>query len=49
MLGRNMVCPLGNTQQRGGFGEGLYKGRERQIMWKAGAQNFRGGYQNRGN
>ena len=49
MLERNTMCPLRNIQQRGGFGEGLYEGRERQIMWKAGAQNFRGGYQNRGN
>ena len=49
MLERNTVCPLENMQQRGGFGGGLYKGRGGQIMWKAGAQNFRGGYQNRRN
>ena len=49
MLERNTVCPLENMQQRGGFGGGLYEGRGGQIMWKAGAQNFRGGYLNRRN
>ena len=49
MLGRNIACPLGNIQQRGGFGGELYGGREGQIMWKARAQNFREGYQNRRN
>ena len=37
MLGRNVVHPLENTQKRGGFGRGLYRGRGGQIMWKAGA------------
>ena len=49
MLERDTVCPLGNVQQRGGFGGRLYGGREEEIIWKAGAQNFRGGYPNREN
>ena len=31
MLERNMVCPSGNVQQRGGFGGGSYGGRGGQI------------------
>ena len=27
MLGRNVACPQGNMQPRGGFGRGLYGGR----------------------
>ena len=34
MLGRNTTYPLGNVQQRGGFGRGLYGEREDQIMWR---------------
>jgi len=49
MLERDTVCPLGNVQQRGGFGGRLYGRREEEIIWKAGAQNFRGGYPNREN
>jgi len=38
ILGRNMTCPGGNTQQRGGYRGGLYGGRGGQITWRAGAQ-----------
>jgi len=42
MLGRNTACPGGNVQPRGGYGRGSYRGRGRQIMWRAG--NNSGGY-----
>jgi len=33
MLGRNVVCPGGNTQPRGrGYGKGSYREKEEQIM-----------------
>ena len=35
--------PGGNAQPRGGYGGGLYGGREGQIMWRTG-----GGYRGRG-
>ena len=38
MLGRNVACPGGNVQQRGGYGGGLYEGRGGQITWRTGAQ-----------
>jgi len=34
MLGRNMVCPGGNAQPRGGYRGGLYGGRKGQITWR---------------
>jgi len=45
ILGRNMVHPQGNTQSRGSFGGGSYRGRGRQIVWRARGQNFRRGAQ----
>jgi len=53
MLGRNAVYLGGNAQQRGGYGEGSYGGREEQITWRAGGQyiglgNRRGSSFNRG-
>ena len=41
-----MVYPQRNMQPSGGFGKELYKGRGRQIVWRAGSQNFREGVQN---
>jgi len=38
VLGRNMVCPGGNAQPKGG---GLYGGKEGQIMWRTG-EGYRG-------
>jgi len=40
VLGRNVACPGGNVQPRGG---GSYRGRGEQIMWRTG-----GGYRGRG-
>ena len=40
MLGRNVACPGGNVQPRGG---GSYRGRGGQIMWRT-----EGGYRGRG-
>jgi len=45
MLGRNVACPQGNMQPRGGFGGGSYGGRGGQIVWRVGDQNFGGGVQ----
>ena len=45
MLGRNVACPQGNMQPRGGFGGGSYRGRGGQIVWRVGDQNFGGGVQ----
>jgi len=42
MLGRNGVCPGGNTQPRGSFGGRLYRGRGGQITWQAGVLQTRG-------
>jgi len=39
VLGRNMVCPGGNVQPRGG---GSYGGRRGQITWRTGGE-YRGG------
>jgi len=36
MLGRNVACPGGNAQPRGGFGGGSYGGKGGQITWQAG-------------
>jgi len=45
MLGRNVACPGGNVQPRGGIGEGLYGGRGGQIMhrWEETGGGYRGG------
>jgi len=32
ILERNIACPFGNTQQRGGFGRGSYRGKRSQIV-----------------
>jgi len=57
MLGRNAVCPGGNTQPRVSFGGGSYGERGGQITWRAGVSQTgenrggagntfnRGGYQ----
>jgi len=42
ILERNVVRPGGNAQLRGGYGEGSYRGRGGQIMWRA--ENNSGGY-----
>ena len=42
MLRRNVVYLGGNAQPRGGYGRGLYGGREGQITWRA--RNNSGGY-----
>ena len=39
MLRRNIACPRGNTQSRGG---GLYRGRGGQITWRMG-EGYKGG------
>jgi len=46
MLGRNIVHPQGNVQSRRDLSGGSYGGREGQIVWRVGGQNFRGGAQN---
>jgi len=42
ILGRNVTCPGGNVQSRGGYGGGLYGGRGGQITWRMGG-GYRGG------
>jgi len=42
ILGRNAACLGGNAQSRGGFGGGLYRGREGKITWWAGVSHIRG-------
>jgi len=44
MLGRNAARPGGNTQPRGEFGGGSYRGRGGQITWRAGGPSTGGGY-----
>jgi len=39
-----VACPGGNTQPRGGYGGGLYRGRGGQITWRAGEPSTGGGY-----
>ena len=46
MLKRNVAHLQGNVQPRGGFGGGSYEGREDQIVWRVGDQNFRRETQN---
>jgi len=46
MLERNMACPGGNVQPRGG---GSYGGRGGQIMWRIGGEYRRGGGGNMSN
>ena len=41
MLGRNMAHPGRNAQSRGGYGGGLYGGREGQITWRM-EEGYRG-------
>jgi len=36
---RNVICPGGNTQLRGGYRRGSYGGRGEQIMWRTGNNN----------
>jgi len=43
ILGRNAACPGENAQPREGYGGGLYRGREGQIIWRMG-----GGYRGEG-
>jgi len=47
ILGKNAVCPGGNTQPRRGYGGGSYGGRGGQIMWRQGETS--GGYREGGN
>ena len=49
MLGRNAVRPGGNTQPRGGFGEGSYGGKGGQITWQAGVLQTGGNRREGGN
>ena len=43
MLERNTVHLQGNAQSRKGFSRGSYGGKEGQIVWRAGGQNFKRG------
>ena len=50
MLGRNAVCPEGNTQPRSrGYGGGSYRGRGEKITWRAGGPSIGEGYRGGGN
>ena len=46
MLERNAAHPQKNIQPRGGFGEGLYRSRGKQIIQRIDGQNYRGEVQN---
>jgi len=49
MLGRNAVRPGGNTQPKGSFGGGSYRGRGGQITWRAGVPQTGGNKGGAGN
>ena len=42
VLGRNAAHPRGNTQLRGSFEEGSYRGKGEQITWQAGVPHIGG-------